>query len=241
VEKFPRKNSKNLKEKLTESGLFYRVFEPGDGGADAPPLVLLHGNGEDGSIFAGFETLFPGRYVIVPDTRGHGRSGGDISRADFYMLADDLAAVLRDFGAERADMAGFSDGGNTVLHLCLKYPDKVRRAAVIGANINPRGVAFGYRLGIWLSFNYYKVANKKREADLFRLMQKEPHLSYADLRAIKARVLVMAGDRDMIKSKHTVSIANNIPDARIAIFKGDHFFLFSGGEGKAALRDFFGE
>ncbi len=39
------------------------------------PLVLLHGNGENGRCFAAQTEYFSDKYrVIAPDTRGHGDS-----------------------------------------------------------------------------------------------------------------------------------------------------------------------
>ena len=39
------------------------------------PLVMLHGNGESGDYFKNQTAFFSNRYrVIVPDTRGHGKS-----------------------------------------------------------------------------------------------------------------------------------------------------------------------
>ena len=49
--------------------LFY--IEQGSG----EPLILLHGNGENGAYFSNQISFFSKRYrVIVPDTRGHGQS-----------------------------------------------------------------------------------------------------------------------------------------------------------------------
>lgn len=40
-----------------------------------PPLVLLHGNGEDGSYFVHQIEYFSAHYqVLAPDTRGHGKT-----------------------------------------------------------------------------------------------------------------------------------------------------------------------
>lgn len=50
-------------------GMFY--FEKGEG----KPLILLHGNGEDSSIFEKFAERFSKDYrIIAIDTRGHGKT-----------------------------------------------------------------------------------------------------------------------------------------------------------------------
>lgn len=45
------------------------------GNKDKTPLILLHGNGEDGSYFKNQIDYFSDKYrVIALDTRGHGKS-----------------------------------------------------------------------------------------------------------------------------------------------------------------------
>lgn len=40
-----------------------------------PPLLLLHGNGQDGSYFSHQSAYFARRYTVYAiDTRGHGKS-----------------------------------------------------------------------------------------------------------------------------------------------------------------------
>ncbi|MEP6676932.1 MAG: alpha/beta hydrolase, partial [Ferruginibacter sp.] len=59
----------------------------------------------------------------------------------------------------------------------------------------------------------------------FRLMVFHPNISFEKLKTIKAPVLVMAGDRDAIKTEHTVKIYQAIPNAQLCIVPGStHFF-----------------
>ncbi|MFQ8812116.1 MAG: alpha/beta fold hydrolase [Gallintestinimicrobium sp.] len=44
-----------------------------------------------------------------------------------------------------------------------------------------------------------------------------------ELAQITAPTLVICGTKDMIREDHTRKIAENIPNARLAIIKGDHF------------------
>ena len=59
--------------------------------------------------------------------------------------------------------------------------------------------------------------------ELLGLMIYEPDIDFYELRSIQIPTLVIAGTRDMIKRTHTESIAENIPNARLAIVKGNHF------------------
>ena len=44
-----------------------------------------------------------------------------------------------------------------------------------------------------------------------------------ELKAMRARTLVIAGTKDMIKEDHTRLIASAIPDSELRFIKGDHF------------------
>ena len=85
--------------------LFYR--EKGSG----EPLILLHGNGEDGSYFVHQIEHFQSRYrVIALDTRGHGRSPRGSAPFTIRQFALDLYDFLRAHEIPSAVLLGFSDG-----------------------------------------------------------------------------------------------------------------------------------
>ena len=51
--------------------------------------------------------------------------------------------------------------------------------------------------------------------------------SEKQLKEIKARVLVMIGDREGVRIEHAVEMYRVIPNAQLAIFPGgDHFMIF---------------
>jgi pimeloyl-ACP methyl ester carboxylesterase len=64
--------------------------------------------------------------VIVPDTRGSGRTihpGGPISHE---LLADDVAALIDALGLDRPLICGFSDGGEVATVVGIRHPGSVR-------------------------------------------------------------------------------------------------------------------
>ena len=88
------------------------------------PLILLHGNGEDGSYFEHQMDAFASRFrVIALDTRGHGRSPRGEAPFTIRQFADDLLAFMDGQGIERAHLLGFSDGGNIALGLMVNDPN----------------------------------------------------------------------------------------------------------------------
>ena len=50
------------------------------------------------------------------------------------------------------------------------------------------------------------------------MMIHQPQIPYSDLKKIHCPVLVMAGDRDMIKPEHTLKIYQSLPSASMCIF-----------------------
>lgn len=54
-------------------------------------------------------------------------------------------------------------------------------------------------------------------------MVNDPNIAPSELAAIRARTLVIAGTRDMIKDAHTRLIAASIPGAELVLIDGSHF------------------
>ena len=105
------------------------------------PLILLHGNGENGRYFVNQTDFFAEKYrVIAVDTRGHGQSPRGEAPFLIRQFAEDLAGFMDGLGIERANILGFSDGGNIAVTFALKYPQRVNRLILNGANIFPRGM-----------------------------------------------------------------------------------------------------
>ena len=203
-------------------GLYYT--EKGFG----TPLVLLHGNGENGEYFKNQIDYFAKKYrVIAVDTRGHGKSPRGNKPFRLETFADDLKSFLDENNLKRVNLLGFSDGGNIALIFTLKYPDYVNKLAVNGANLFPSGLKAGFLLPVKLLdglFYFPARFNKKvkRRLELLALMAKEPDILPEQLNDIKCPVLVMAGTRDLIKEKHTRLIAGSVPNSRLCFLKGDH-------------------
>ena len=127
-----------------------------------PPLLLLHGNGEDGTYFVHqVKEFFRDFTVYTIDTRGHGRSPRGTAPFTISQFADDLLAFMDEQGLKQADILGFSDGGNIALTFALRHPDRVRRLILNGANMNPRGVKRFYQIPIEIGYKLASRAAKK--------------------------------------------------------------------------------
>ena len=193
------------------------------------PLVLLHGNGEDGSYFRHQMACFSGKYrVMAVDTRGHGRSPRGSAPFTIGTFAEDLRDFLDQRGLDRVHLLGFSDGGNIALTFALRYPARLRSLILNGANLFPGGVKRRVQLPIILGYHAASLlarldpkAVPKRE--LLALMVEQPDIPPAALAALQVPTLVIAGTRDMIAESHTRLIHRSIPGSRLALVEGDHF------------------
>ncbi len=67
------------------------------------------------------------------------------------------------------------------------------------------------------------IETAKRNAEMLGLMVNDPNVKPKELAAIKAKTLVIAGTKDMVKDSHTRLIAASIPNAELVLLKGDHF------------------
>lgn len=193
------------------------------------PLILLHGNGESSAYFIHQINYFSKWYrVMAVDTRGHGFSPRGTKPFTIRQFAEDLHSFMDEKKILKAHILGFSDGGNIALTFALKYPERVERLILNGANLNPSGVKRGVQLPIEAGYKLAalfakKSRNAQAKAELLRLMVEEPDIKPEELAGISVKTLVIAGTRDMIKEEHTRLIFQNLPDAQLVLMKGDHF------------------
>jgi len=93
-------------------------WTPPKGGPKKPVVILLHGIGMHGEPYASIAAGFTAQQMtlIVPDLRGHGRSGGTRGRlADASVLRSDLGEIMGFANCRHPDapvfLAGESMGG----------------------------------------------------------------------------------------------------------------------------------
>ena len=200
--------------------IYYRRY----GEFDGKPLILLHGNGEDGGIFDAVAKRFAadGFCAYTPDSRCHGKS--EKGHLSYDNMAEDMAAFVRGIleagrnvgeGHETSfALYGFSDGGIVALLLAMKYPGLLARIAVSGVNLTPSALNRSFRLSVRLGYFFTR-------SPLLRLMLKEPNINFSDLSRISAPTLVLAGEKDIIPASHTQAVAAAISSAECRILKGE--------------------
>lgn len=181
---------------------------------DGAPFILLHGNGEDHTIF---DMLIPelSKYysVYAVDSRGHGQSDR-ATELSYDTMACDIAEFIQKLGLIKPILYGFSDGGIIGLILAICSPHMLSLLIVSGANTQPSGIRFFPLLLIKAVYFLTRSAKMK-------LMLTEPDIKKEDLNKIKTPAVILAGSRDLIKQSHTEYIAENIPGSTLQILKGE--------------------
>lgn len=98
------------------------------------PLVFIHGLGASHTMFEPqIETFSKTHRVICPDTRGNGESGkltGSVKTV-LDRQNDDIAALLKSLGIEKAVFCGVSYGGVFTYHFVLRYPELVEAMIIV--------------------------------------------------------------------------------------------------------------
>ena len=102
---------------------------------DQPNLIFLHGAGLDHTAF-----VMPARYfarhnynVYAFDLPGHGRSEGEPCKS-IGEIADWLVQAFKKLKINNAAIVGHSMGSLIGLNLAARFPDKVRKLALLGTS-----------------------------------------------------------------------------------------------------------
>jgi len=188
--------------------LFYKIHGQGS------PIILLHGNGEDHTIFrALIKKLSTEHTVYAIDSRGHGRSS-KVKHLNFIDKMNDVAGFIKELNIQKPVLYGFSDGGIIGLLLAINHPELLSKLIVSGANTNPGGLK---RIPLFLiKLTYFFTRSSK-----MKLMLTQPDISNEELRKIQIPTLVLAGKNDFIKEAHTITLAENIPGSTLKILPGE--------------------
>ena len=126
---------------IAANGLRFHALAAGP--VDGPLVLLLHGFPETSH---GWRHQIPalaeaGLRVVAPDQRGIGLSSkpAGVSAYRVDRLADDVVAMVRALGRERAQVVGHDWGGAVTWTLALHHADVIDRVAILDA---PHPVAF---------------------------------------------------------------------------------------------------
>ncbi|WP_422362175.1 alpha/beta fold hydrolase [Reichenbachiella sp.] len=198
--------------------VYYEIYGEGE------PLLLIHGNG--GSIKSSTPKIdyYKDKYkVIAMDSRAHGKTKDIGDSLTYEQMTADVNDVLDQLNIDSCLIWGQSDGGIIGLKLAIDYPDKVKRLAVFGANLRPDSTAVDDDNA---TFVKNMIANETDDYKLrlFGLLVNQPQIPVSDLAKITAPVLVMTGDRDVIRLEHSLEVFYNIKKSNLFVMPGATHF-----------------
>lgn len=218
-----------------------RIYWEEFGRADGPPVVVLHAGLTSIAFMGGqIETLATESYrVLAIDSRGHGRSSNTAPVPTYELMTDDVVAVMDARKIAKADVVGWSDGGNIGLDLARRYPDRVRKLVAFGANHTPppdgqdANMTMEFKnakpdAGMFLPLRYLYQKNSPTPDKWPEFFEREramvfagPNWSLDELSAIRAPVLLLNGEHDLVLLPYASAMKNAIPGARLEIVAGE--------------------
>jgi len=214
---------------ISDTKIYYEEYGAGT------PLLLLHGG--FGSIHD-FQQVIPELAdhfkVIAVDSPGHGRS----ELADtlsFQVMTNYFSKMIDLLALNSVDIIGYSDGGIVALLLAVQQPEKVKKVIASGANSNMDGLrpeVMGFLKQInpdfieanqkeWLMDYQSKSPEKdnwkKYIVDMSKMYSQEEIIDSVKLSQINAKVLLVYGDKDVIKLEHGLEMYQTIPGSEFCI------------------------
>lgn len=196
--------------------MFYEVSGTG------APIVLVPGGLMIIDQMRGLiDALAKTRQVITIEPQAHGRTA-DIDRPMTYEhLADDVVEFLGSLGIRQADVCGFSVGAGVSLQTAIRHPESSRKLVFLsgvfkgdGEYPEIRGIASTFAPDSpILTMNrdaYIRAAGSAdgwpRLVERMRLLVSQSYDWSSQVAALRAPVLIVAGDTDTLPVAHAVEM-----------------------------------
>lgn len=214
-------------ETLNGVQLYFEVHGTGE------PLLLLHGFSGSSQDWKSLAAEWSAHFeLIIPDLRGHGRSGTLAKAFRFDDAAADVFALIDRLGIGTIKGLGISGGGNVLLHMAVKQPERVKAMVLVSATSHfpeqartiMRQYAATLPAGQW---EILRRSHPGGDAQIQAILDSATAFagSYDDLNftppelaAIQARTLIVEGDRDpFYPVEISVEMARAIPRSSLWI------------------------
>ena len=198
---------------------------------EGTPLLMLHGFTGASQSWAPFIEEYSERFqLIVPDLRGHGKTTNPSKKLSNRQVSEDINELLKILGLKNVKAVGCSFGGDILLQIATRYPNKIESMVLDGATP-------------YYSNQMRKITNEltvtEEQMERFRqvhvfgdeqielLLQNHIEMAstYDDhnftapfLSTIKAKTLIILGDRDIfIPVEMATILFEAIPDSNLWI------------------------
>jgi len=234
-----------LTRTIAVGGADLHVEERGRG----EPLLLLHamtGTGDDYKHLFDLDLVAESFRIIVPDARGHGRSTDSDDEFTFGRCARDVLAILDALGLAQVRALGLSLGAKTLLHVATAAPDRIAAMVLVSAAHRfPETTRALFRaaattdrsLDEWTRMRALHIHGDEQIRRLWKLPARlaeetiDLTLLRPQLSTIKARTLIVSGDRDpFYPVELAVELYRSIPHASLWVVPdGLHLPVFLAG------------
>jgi pimeloyl-ACP methyl ester carboxylesterase len=231
------------------------------------PLILIHGG--FGTGIEQWEPYIPEFAehfrLIMPDSRGHGRTANPTGEFSYRLMADDVVALAQALNLDHPLVLGYSDGGQIALELGMHYPD-LPRALGVGAAWFKFSDAYRETMKSFLSLDeegnadpdrmerenpglagWLQQAQQAQGPDYWKTLVKQivptwmTPLNYTpeDFARIQAPTLVYTGDRDqVVPVEEAAEMYRMLPNAELYVVPNQGHGGTLGAPARSALLDF---
>ena len=225
--------------KVNDIKIYYETLGKG------PPLLMLHGGTVSSECWSAQLEPFARHFqLILPDSRGHGRSTDSDQPFSYAVMASDVVELLNQLKIKSTLLCGWSDGGIIGLHLSIHHPGLIKRQILIGVNFHVNGLIPVFRgwlqnpteseqAGCWspdIVESYKRLSPQgpgswsKFFHKVCRLWLTSPDYSEEELSIIDIPTLVVAGDQEQfVDISHTVKLSRLLRRGELCIIpNADH-------------------
>jgi len=212
-------------ESLNGVQLYFEVHGTGE------PLVLLHGfSGSSQDWKASLDQWGDDFQLIVPDLRGHGRSGRLARPFRHQDAASDMFAMLDLMSIDNCKGLGISAGGNVLLHMAARQPQRMKAMVLVSSTpyfpAQARAIMRQYAGSLteeqWEALRRIHPDGDEQikmilaSTTAFADNDGDMNLTPPSLSTIQARTLIVQGDRDpLYPVEISVEMAEAIPNASL--------------------------
>jgi len=197
------------------------------------PLLLLHGFSGSSQDWTALTTgPLADFQLIMPDLRGHGRSSILSTPFRHQDAAKDMRALLDHLGIKTSKGLGISCGGNVLLHMATRQPERIKAMVLVSATpyfpVQARPIMRQYPDSLPnAQWEILRRSHPGGDAQINAILASTRSFadSYDDmnftppyLSTIQARTLIVQGDRDpLYPVELSVEMAKAIPQSSLWI------------------------
>jgi pimeloyl-ACP methyl ester carboxylesterase len=215
------------KVEVNDIEMYYEVHGEG------PPLVMLHSFSSSSFKWKPFISEYKKHFkLIIPDMRGHGQSTNPTNKFTHRQSAHDIYALLDHLEIERFKAMGFSSGGMTLIHMATQQPERINSMVLMAATPHfPKEAREMQAHALdkeweeaWARQNHLHKDGEKQTRLLvqqfydFKDSYDDMNFTPPYLSTIKAKTLIVHGDRDMFfPVEIPIILYKSIPDSYLWI------------------------